>query len=109
MYGNPTHLYHVKFVRKDVLAANFKKHKAAILESSGTLNRAAATSTETQDDYVVVVEGWRLPSKRGGKDGKHIIAVEKAVLVEESWKHDWFPFTWERWSNGVVGFYGQSL
>lgn len=111
LYGKPSHLYHVKYMRKDVLIEMYPEHEAAIRESSGTIDaeQAVHDSLEQEDEYVIVIEGWKLPSHKNKKDGKHVIAVEKAVLEQDKWKHDFFPFTFERWSNAVVGFYGQSL
>lgn len=111
LYGHPYHLYHVKYVHKDVLAARYPNQRAAILSSAGAFDHNQFTMEE-QDEYVLVIEGWRLPSSKDAKDGKHIVAVEKAVLTpsdEREWKHEFFPFTFERWSRPVVGFYGQSL
>lgn len=110
MYGDPSHLYHVKYVRKDVLAAQFPEHRAAIYESAGCIDKSAVTyNLEGVDEYVVVIEGWKRPTGSKKKDGKHIIAVEKAVLETSRWKHDWFPFTFDFWSRAIIGFYGQSL
>lgn len=110
MYGKPSHLYHVKYVHKDVLCAAYPESRAAIQESASSFDDQRQFSlSEEEKDYVIVIEGWRLPSGPRAKDGKHVICVEKGVLVKEKWKKDYFPFTFSRWSNPVVGFYGQSL
>lgn len=110
LYGRPSHLYHVKYVHKDILAAAYPEHRAAIMESAGVIDGSSVSFTlEEQDDYVLVTEAWRLPTSKEAKDGKHVIAVEKAVLVKDEWKHNFFPFTFERWSSPIVGWYGQSL
>lgn len=113
MYGTPTHLYHVKFVHKDTLIAAYPKSAAAIKQSASTLDTTAVKNmsalSEEEKDYVVVIEGWHLPSSEDSHDGRHVIAVEKGVLIDEVYKRNYFPFTFFKWSKPVIGFYGQSL
>jgi hypothetical protein len=110
MYGTPRSLYHVKYVHKEMLAAQYEDFKQAIKESTGTLDVSADRSVLSQDrDYVVVVESWHLPSKDGADDGRHCISVEKACFLVEDYKRNSFPFSFFRWSQPLLGFYGQSL
>jgi hypothetical protein len=109
MYGKPSHLYHVKYVQKDILIQQYPEHAAAIQESSGNVDPTRNfTALEEEREFVVVIEGWHLKGGRGGR-GRHVIAVEKAVLSQENYKKDYFPFTFDRWTGAVLGFYGQSL
>lgn len=110
MYGEPTHLYHVKFVQKDVLAREYPEQRAAILESAGTIDPFRSyTSLDEHKEFVAVIEGWHLKSRTRKTGGRHTIAVEKAVLVDEKYDHDYFPFTFDRWTKAIMGFYGMSL
>lgn len=102
MYGTPSHMYHVKYVAKEVLADLYPEQRAAILESSGTIDPAIPASMNEKNEFCVVIEGWRL-------DGRHVICTEKAMLRNKPYRKDYFPFTFERWSSPSVGFYGQSL
>jgi hypothetical protein len=82
------------------------------MESSGYLapdDQVAAL--DVKPDYVIVVEAWKLRATVGDEEskGRHVITVEKAVLVDEEFNRDYFPFTTFRWSTPVVGYYGQSL
>ncbi len=108
LYGKPSHMYHVKFVHKDVLIADYPEHAAAIKESASSLDltQTNPSSDETRD-FVVVIEGWHL--KAGKKMGRHVICVEQTTLVDEKYKFDYFPFTFDRWTAAIIGFYGQSL
>jgi hypothetical protein len=111
LYGKPTHMYHVKFVHKEVLTAAYPDSHAAIMESAADLavgNLSAPMSSEERE-YVIVIEAWKLPTKEGAKDGRHVISVEKGVLHDEKYTRDYFPFTFGTWSRPVVGFYGQAL
>lgn len=111
VYGCPSHMYHVKYVHKEILAEEYPKHATAIMQSAGVLSDEQRFNSDSTSDYVVVIEGWKLRPVPGDDDsmGRHIIAVEKAVLVDEDYSRDYFPFTFSRWSTSVVGFYGQSL
>jgi hypothetical protein len=57
------------------------------------------------DEYAVVVESWHLC----GPEGRHVISLDKDVLVDETYTKDYFPFTFLRWSDRLTGFWGQSL
>lgn len=111
MYGCPTHLYHVKYVHKDILAEHYPKSRGAIMESTSSLDSSAMMTSinEEEREYVIVIEGWKLPTSDDAGDGRHVIAVERGVLLDEEYKRSYFPFTFSRWSNPVIGFYGQSL
>lgn len=61
------------------------------------------------DEQILVVESWKLPTRPGASDGRHTICIEKATLVDEKYKRDWFPFTVFRWNPPQSGWYGRSL
>lgn len=107
MYGSPSHMYHVKYVQKSILEREYPKFKAAIRESAGTLDPHETANLDEERDYVVVIEGWHIV--KGKKSGTHVIAVEKAVLEKNPYRYDYFPFTFDRWTAAIIGFYGQSL
>lgn len=113
MYGNPSHMYHVKYVDKRMLAKQFPKARTAIMESTGVIAADTALTSqltlEQNNEYCIVIEGWRKATKKGRNDGRHVIATNKVVLVDEKYSKDYFPFTFDRWSPGLMGFYGQSL
>jgi hypothetical protein len=111
MYGSPTHMYHVKYVNKETLIQEWgEEYRAVVRESTGVLNQINSSPVNDEEqEYVVVIEAWRLPNSHG-EGGKHVICVEKGVLGEiEDYTRPYFPFTFSRWSNPVIGFYGQSL
>lgn len=111
MYGNPRCLYQVKFVNKKDLIKEYPDKEAAIKESSSTLDptNSSMSTFEEEEEYVIVIEAWRLPSGHKKKDGIHVIAVEQGILEKTKYKREYFPFTFNRWSKPQVGFYGQSL
>lgn len=41
--------------------------------------------------------------------GKHVIICDGAVLFEEPWEHDFFPFAWLSYDTPNMGFFGSGL
>jgi hypothetical protein len=108
MYGHPSHMYHVKVVAKDALIADYPEHAAAIQASAGFLEESQhVVNQDSIADFCVVIEGWHLDT--GDGDGLHVIATDKVVLHKKRYRKDYFPFTFDRWCDPLVGFYGQSL
>ena len=60
-------------------------------------------------DPVRIVEAWRLSSKHGADDGRHVIAIGDAVLCDEKKRLDRFPLVFMRWASADEGFYGVGL
>jgi hypothetical protein len=108
LYGTPTHMYQMKIMHKDVLSELYPKMKAEISSSAVMLTRDGVNAPELAD-FVVVVEAWHLPVGEDGKYGRHIMCVENATLVDEDYTKNYFPFTFFKWSQPIVGFVGQSL
>lgn len=109
MYGTPRSLYQFKYVHKSVLTAKFPKSKAIIDMSIGRLDDIGY-GRDPENDFVVVIEAWHLPSSKESKDGRHTICVSHGTLVDDTeFDKDYFPFTFFRWSEPLTGFYGQSL
>jgi hypothetical protein len=104
MYGNPQNLYQVKYIHKEVLLKMFPGKTASIKVASNAFGNQLMMK-EGMDEYAVVVESWHLC----GPEGRHVISLDKDVLVDETYTKDYFPFTFLRWSDRLTGFWGQSL
>lgn len=105
-YGNPRQMFQRKVVDKQVLASLFPEfaediHTASSVEDEDTLYRAS--------EQIECIEAWHLPSSKDAKDGRHVIAIENATLMDDSWERDDFPFAFIRWTNRLLGFFGQGL
>jgi hypothetical protein len=111
LYGKPRQMHQHKWVHKDVLKAMFPKFEQAIdVQASTNSNTMGGTSsTLYNSEMIKVIESWRLPSKKGKKDGKHAICIENQTLLEESYSKDYFPFVFWRWGVRPLGFFGQGL
>ncbi len=105
-YGNPRQMFQRKVVDKQVLASLFPEFKdqirdASPIEDDDSLYRAS--------EQIECIEAWHLPSSKGAKDGRHVIAIENATLMDDSWERDEFPFAFIHWTSRLLGFWGQGL
>lgn len=101
----PRSMHQRKLMDPHVLLAKFPDAEEAIQASMG----GEWAGYRDASQMVVVVESWRLPSGEDTGDGRHTICVEKGTLLEEEWRHEWFPFGIYRFNKLPVGFYGQGL
>ena len=117
MYQKPRNLYQRKYVNKDVLKALFPQHAEEIDKVHPVTDRdGLVPDLQSIGQMVEIVEAWHLPNEIEQKDGslklvggKHIIGLETVVLMEEDWNHADFPFIFLRWSDALLGFWGQGL
>lgn len=115
-YGRPSHLFHVTTEPKTKLAAYFPEcadalKSAAVGDTDDDTGISTATTLElgrSVVDLVRVYEWWSLPF---GPDspGKHVLAFDGGILIEEEWTRDAFPFGILRWSREFQGWHGRSL
>lgn len=109
MYGDPRQLYQLKLVDRAVLADMFPKFKGTIKKAEKAYPDSSVDSTKTVSDQVMVVEGWRLPSSPGAKDGRHTIACTAGIILDEDWEKEKFPFIFLHYSPRLLGFWSQGL
>lgn len=108
VYGKPRQIHQKKYVNREVLAAMFPGKKGAIDMAVSKLSELGMT-TQNFSDMVLVIESWKLPSKKGAKDGKHVIAINNETLFEEKWEKDYLPFVFYRWNERPLGIFGQGI
>lgn len=109
LYGNPRQMHRVKQVDRAVLLALFPG-KAGVIGRADREGDASERRPGHVADLVTVRESWRLPSKPGAKDGKHVLTVDGHALTPlEPWEHDFFPFARFSWSRRPFGFWAQGL
>ena len=101
--------YMIRWVDRDVLAEAYPKHAEKIRQIK-TPDATLRKHTRGSDDSnaVLVVEGWRLPVSKANP-GKHVIAVDDCVLLNEEWKDETFPFARVQWARDPAGDHGISL
>lgn len=109
MYGDPRQIYRIKLVDRDVLIANFPKFKQKLEMAAKAYPDQSADSSKTVSDLVMVVEGWKLPSGKNMKDGRHTLACSAGSLIDEDYTKDRFPFTFLHYSPRLLGFWAQGI
>ena len=109
MYGEPRQLYRLKLIDRDVLMANFPKHKDKIAMASQAYPDNSADSSKTVSDLVMVVESWHLKSGEKATDGRHMMAMFSGSLLDEEYTKKDFPFTFVHYSNRLLGFWSQGI
>ena len=67
-----------------------------------------ALGSKLKTTMLTVREAWHLPTRKGRKDGRHVIWVKGCTLVDESFSWDRFPFTELRYGHRLSGYYGKS-
>jgi hypothetical protein len=109
VYGHPRQMHQTKFIHKDVLKEMFPGNDAAIDAASNSDISPLNTTMQATSDMIMVVESWRLPSKKDATDGKHAISIGNHTLWTEPYTKSYFPFVFFRWSLRPLGFFGQGL
>ena len=110
MYGTPRNLYDDRYVSRETLAETYPKSEKKILKvdvpSFKTNFIPLAAQYYKAYQQVRVVEAYRLPDHKG-KNGRHVICVENATLIDEPFTQSRFPHVFFRSSPRLVGFFGQ--
>lgn len=108
LYGNPRNMYQRKLVDRDMLINLFPKFKSQIMDLPKP-NDEFGYYNVTDADYVEVIEGWHLPSGIKTKDGRHVISIQNADLVNEEYTRQKFPFAKMVFRERLAGYYGQGV
>tara|TARA_Y100001963_G_scaffold157656_1_gene254482 strand:- start:1773 stop:3689 length:1917 start_codon:yes stop_codon:yes gene_type:complete len=107
--GNmPRQMFQTKKVSRHVLVEMFPEKKDQILSSENKKENDHADD-ERFSDMIECHEAWHLPSGPEATDGRHIICIANATLLDEVWEKDQFPFTFIRWTENPTSFWGNGL
>lgn len=108
-YGaTPRQLFQTKRVSRHVLAEMYPEKKDQIMEAEEH-KEEDFSADQRHSDMVECHEAWHLPSGPDAKDGRHVICISSATLVDEPWEKDYFPFTFIRWTEDPMNFWGNGL
>lgn len=108
-YKQVRQLIHRRYISRRVLAAQFPKFRAQIMEAPAPSTVDEEYTHHRFGDQVEVLEAWHLPSGEDAGDGRHVIAVRGCTLLDEEWVHDDFPFLIVRWSRNPRSWFGIGL
>ena len=102
-YGDPKSMYQRRLVSKDVLTELFPEH-AELIAGAHSPEEVTTKGNTPAVDMVRVYEGWHL-----GENGRHVIAIDNTMLLDEEWTSDNFPFAFMRYLESIESFYGQGI
>lgn len=105
MYGMPRQLHQHKYVPRKHLESLFPDSKDMI----AIVGKTSEIDPYLDSDVVIVYESWKLESTPGKGDGVHCITIENATLFHETWDIPRFPFSFYRYTDRLLGFFGKSL
>lgn len=118
-YGKPRNVYHCRSIDRGVALATWARNADGKVNARLRDAIMKAGRFETWRDYdtertstvdrVDIIEAWHLPSRKKAKDGRHVVIVQGATLIDEVWEHDYFPFVTLYYSRPVVGDKGTGL
>lgn len=106
-YGDPQMMYREHWVSKAKLIDLYPEHEEEI-ERANMLMRKDIGFVN-RGEWITVIEAWRKPSTPKSTDGKHVICINNATLLEEEWKKDYFPIINFCWTTPLSGFWGQGI
>lgn len=111
--GRPRHLYRRRVLPCEVVAATYFSHlkgkeREECVEHLRTVSRSMdyLDYRSVGDGYCVVVEGWQLAIK--GSPGRHVVAVQDKIVVDEVYNMEKPPFAFYHWQAPISGFYSPS-
>ncbi len=112
--GDPQQMIQIKLVDREKLMANNPKLKVMIESTPNSYPDNAPDTGRTTADQIMVIEGWRLPSgpdkeAPGYIAGRHTIATQSGVILDEEWHKTKFPFVFFNYSSPFLGFWGQGI
>lgn len=104
--GTVNNLFRVASWDRDLLAARYPEKESAIASARedelAYVAGAAKRGRNDVSDQCMVVEAWRLPF--GDKPGRHVVAVDNALLEDEEWTDHDFPIAIMRWNRHRMGW-----
>jgi hypothetical protein len=119
-YGNPQSLFHVYTIERDLAIkvfaddSNGGASKEAIRQAINAAEEdrhvrgtSAIGTSNRVSGGITIVEGWRLPI--GDEPGKHVFAIQGALLHSEDWDRPEFPFVLVRWDADRIGWRAKGL
>lgn len=110
-YAKPLQAIVLKRIARDVLAEMFPDCRDEIMRAPAAERRKEDDGQDGPtvgdlDDYVDLLEAWRLPSTCESEDGRHAIVFDGGTLLHERWHEPRFPWAMFRLVKPRWGLYG---
>ena len=81
--------------------------KQANVISNAPSEAPSVVGNYTTTDMIMVIEAWRL--KTSSRVGRHVIALRNALITDNEYDRDGFPFVYFKWGKPLFGFRCVSL
>lgn len=104
----PQQLHHRKFVHREMVKALYPEYRD-VIDMVNVRGNVWTSYRRVPSEKIPVIESWHLPSGRKAGDGRYAVSVEGKTLVWEKYEKSYFPYIFYRWSEPLIGFYGQGL
>lgn len=104
-YNQPYKIVHRKAVPVHVLKKQYPKYIKQIEDCQ--VKEVRQYNSRNYTPCITVAEAWCKNSYT--PEGRHVIAIETADLVDESWDKDYLPIVKCEYNEPVIGWLGQSV
>lgn len=108
-YGRPRSLYKTTLVDRLVLLDRFPEFEEEIFSCASKSVHAIWDADDETSNLALVREAWHLRSGDDADDGAHSICISNATLSKGKYDRDYFPFSHNRFSYGLAGFFGEGM
>lgn len=121
-HGDPRNMYHCRTMDVGVAVAELaggSRTKKEAIETAGRFTELYDSAQDPDEavtvERVEVLEAWHLCSSHDPDDddhkcdGRHVIIVDGATLVDEVWEGERFPFAILHYCDAVTGLWGSGL
>lgn len=108
-YDSPRSMYRAHDLDRDHLAEMFPDSREAIQKTAESKGHSAFGLASRNVDQIRVVEAWHLPSGPDAGDGRHVIATQDTVLLDEPWTRSSFPWVRFRIEPDPIGSHGTGV
>ena len=106
----PRSMYQTKLMDRFQLIEQYPEHKDELMAVAAynvpIVNENDIGMTK---NLLLVNEGWHLKSGPDAEDGRHRMAVNNVLLLDEEWNLPCFPFVFLRFSKNPIGFWGRGI
>lgn len=106
VYGSPSTFYQVRWVDRRRLASLWPRRRREIEEAQSTRPEWASW-LETMAEPVRVLEAWHLD--QDGDEGRHAIAIDKCVLLDDEYAYDAPPLVFFHYGDPLTGYWPTGL
>lgn len=109
MYGSPQSLYQLKIINREKAAELYPDKAAAIMAANPAYFDSSTESLDSIVSQIMICEAWHLKSGQKAKDGRHVIAIDNAIVFDEDFDEPDFPFVKFPYAPRTLGYWAQGL